>query len=371
MRRRNNGINVFREAAVILAVLLLIGSVCLGLPGPDVQAFVFGDSSESASAGEENDFDEDFDTSTPPLVSAYTPKEKNIKAPASCLVPVKEPMSSDLKLLTEPTRLASKRWIQSFCKDSKYYYFLQMTNPYKGHLRLTRIRYKGGKKLTSDYMDLLYFGHGTNLDCSRSGGSTLLWTGGDCKKDNGDSTSITAFHFVPGKRLRRHGFINYKIPRGGSGKRAKNVFPAININNNRLLVRYTHDDAQYFQLYRLRNGRKISPKHPMRVIRVKATKGDFQGFDFSGKVIYTIEGSPTKRFLKGYDPDREFQATIIRTINYKTKKKSKKVIRGARSLLFREPEGIKVVRYKKKKRLEILFVSGTLTDMLTNIYRVK
>ena len=108
--------------------------------------------------------------------------------------------------------------------------------------------------------------------------------------------------------------------------------------------------------------------HPIKSIRVKATAGDFQGFDITGKIIYTIEGSPSAEFLRGYDKKRKFQPTIIRTINYKTKAKSRKTIRGASNLAFREPEGVKIV---KGKKILILFVSGTLTNMWANIYRVR
>ncbi len=279
-----------------------------------------------------------------------------------------EPSTSDLTLMQAATALGSKRWIQSFCKDDKYYYFLQMTNPWKGHLRLTRVQYSGKDKYSSSYMDLRSFGHGTNLDCSKSGGSTLLWTGGDCKKNSRNSTSITAFRFIPGGVLKRHGAIRYRIPKGRYGKYVSNVYPAINIKSNRLAVRYTYKGAQYFQVYKLRKGKSIKVHHPIKSIRVKATAGDFQGFDITGKIIYTIEGSPSAEFLRGYDKKRKFQPTIIRTINYKTKAKSRKTIRGASNLAFREPEGVKIV---KGKKILILFVSGTLTNMRANIYRVR
>ena len=292
---------------------------------------------------------------TPPAVNPYKPVQA-------------EPATSDLTLMQAATRLASKRWIQSFCKDDKYYYFLQMTNPYKGHLRLTRVKYTGVDRYTTAFMNLKRFGHGTNLDCSKSRGKTYLWTGGDSKKNSWNSTSITAFRFVPGKTLVGHGSIRYRIPRGKYGKKVANVYPAVNVNSNRLAVRYTYKGDQYFQIYKLIKGRKIRVHHPLKSIRVKPTAGDFQGFDITGKIIYTIEGSPSSEFLRGYDPRRKFQPTIIRTINYKTKSKTKKVIRGATLLSFREPEGVKIL---KGKKVLILFVSGTLTDMRANIYRVR
>ena len=383
-RVKANG--VFRVLGAALASVIMAGSLWQGSGLLQVQAKAVPASSDSSEAAygygsslyDENGFDDEFaypGTSSPRL-GAYGTEEPAGQgnpgqvAPSPTPIPSvqDEPATSDLTLMQASTALGSKRWIQSFCKDEKYYYFLQMTSPSKGHLRLTRVQYSGKDKYTSSYMDLLSFGHGTNLDCSKSGGSTLLWTGGDCKKNSWNSTSITAFRFIPGGVLKKHGAIRYRIPRGRHGKYVSNVYPAINIKSNRLAVRYTYKGNQYFQVYTLKKGKKIRIHHPIKSIRVRPTAGDFQGFDISGKIIYTIEGSPSKEFLMGYDKKRKFQPTIVRTINYKTKNKSRKTIRGASNLSFREPEGVKIV---KGKKILILFVSGLLTDMRANIYKVR
>jgi len=344
-------LNSRRIVQRLLLCALFLGCLCWCLGGFKARAdeTTTSDSSESTEASGTNE--------TPP---ASTPSIWE------------EPSTSDLTLIQAATKLASKRWIQSFCKDSKYYYFLQMTNPYKGHLRLTRVAYTGVDKYTSSYMDLKGFGHGTNLDCSISGGKTWLWTGGDCKKFSGEtlprSRSITAFKFTEGRVLYKHGPVRYFIPRGKNGKKVTNVYPAVNVNSNRLAVRYTYKGAQYYQFYILRSGKKIKTRKPIKVLRLSKTSGDFQGFDITGKTIYTIEGSPTKAFLQGYDKTRKFQPTIIRTYNYISKQKTTKRIRGASVLPFREPEGVKLI---KGGRVQILFVSGTLTNMRANIYQVK
>ena len=375
---------LFKLAAATMASLILAGSFSSGFLSADVRAATADSSGyESETIGpspyDETGFDDELiDRSLRKGLGAYEDGTGNqggdqtqpVVPPAEDpYKPVQaEPANSDLTLMQAATQLASKRWIQSFCKDEKYYYFLQMTNPYKGHLRLTRVQYTGVDKYTTAFMNLRRFGHGTNLDCSKSRGKTYLWTGGDSKKNSWNSTSITAFRFVPGKTLVGHGSIRYRIPRGRYGKKVSNVYPAVNINSNRLAVRYTYKGDQYFQVYKLIKGRRIRVHHPLKAIRVRPTKGDFQGFDITGKIIYTIEGSPSAEFLRGYDPKRKFQPAIIRTINYNTKTKTKKVIRGASLLSFREPEGIKITRGKK---VLILFVSGTLTDMRANIYRVR
>lgn len=93
----------------------------------------------------------------------------------------KEAASSDLKVIKKVTKLAAHRWIQSYTMDSKYYYYIQMTSPYTGNLRITRVKYRGLGRYIKDHMDLKKFGHATNLDCSVSNGQTWLWTGSDCK----------------------------------------------------------------------------------------------------------------------------------------------------------------------------------------------
>ena len=80
----------------------------------------------------------------------------------------KEPASSDLKVVKKVTKLAAHRWIQSYTMDSKYYYYIQMTSPYTGNLRITRVKYRGLGRYIKDHMDLKKFGHATNLDCSVS-----------------------------------------------------------------------------------------------------------------------------------------------------------------------------------------------------------
>ena len=223
----------------------------------------------------------------------------------------KEPASSDLKVVKKVTKLAAYRWIQSYTMDSKYYYYIQMTSPYTGNLRITRVKYRGLGRYIKDHMDLKKFGHATNLDCSVSNGQTWLWTGSDCK--------------------------------GNDGK-------------------------QYYQIYNLAKGRFINPRNPVKRICLSATSGDFQGFDLYGTSIYTIEGSPRKSFLLGYDRSRRYQPTKIRRYNYAARSKKTITVRGAKTLSFREPEGIKVLA---GGQIYMMYVSNTLTNQSCNIYRVK
>ncbi|MBQ9156121.1 MAG: hypothetical protein IJ137_05020 [Eubacterium sp.] len=279
-----------------------------------------------------------------------------------------EPDSSDLKVLHTVTKLASSRWIQSFTLDSRYYYFIQMTNAKKGHLRITRVKYNGLGKYRKDHMDLKYFGHATNLDCSIYKGKTYLWTGSNAASGSDVSRAISCFKYKKGSVLSRHASVYYRIPLGGKGKYVTNVYPAINENSSKLAVRFTLNGKQYYQIYALKKGRKINARKPLKQVVLAATAGDFQGFDIYKNTIYTIEGSPRKSFLKGYDPGRIYQPTIIRTCDIKTMSTAKKTIRGAKALTFREPEGIKVL---KGKKVQIMYVSNTLTDQSCNIYQVK
>ena len=294
-------------------------------------------------------------------VDAYLTKDMDI-TPA-------EPVSSDLAVLQSVTKLASKRWIQSFTCDSEYYYYIQMTNPKKGHLRITRVKYTGLGRYIKDHMDLLYFGHATNLDCSVYNGVTYLWTGSDCASGSDVTRAITCFPYKKGKTLRHHGAIRYRIPKGKWGKYVTNVYPAINEKSNKLAVRFTYHGRQYFQTYKLTYGTRIDVRKMLKQKAFAPTVGDFQGFDLYGShTIYTIEGSPNKAFLKVYDKTRVFQKTIIRTCNLYDGSTISRTIKGAKKLSFREPEGIKML---KGRNMQIMFVSFRLTDQSCNIYRVK
>ncbi len=279
-----------------------------------------------------------------------------------------EPQTSDLTLLHAETVLDSDRWIQSFTKDANYYYFVQMTNPYQGHLRITRVKYTTPHQYTKDHMDLLGFGHGTNIDCTTYRGKTYLWTGSCVNKKNMQTTAISCFSYVPGGVFSRKAGKTFKIRMKGRLKKAENVFPAVSQDQKYLYVRYTYKKQQYFQKYRIYNGNAIKSGRILSKVALPRTAGDFQGFDVYKNYIYTIEGSPTALFLSTYDPHRFFQSTIIRITNMKTKSKRIRIITGAKGVAFREPEGIDI---SKKKRIEILFATNTLTKQRCSVYKLK
>ena len=284
----------------------------------------------------------------------------------------REPSSSDLQVVRKVTKLASKRWIQSFTMDSKYYYYIQMTKPYSGNLRITRVKYRGLGRYTRDHMDLKRFGHATNLDCSTVNGRTWLWTGSDCKKGSDVSRAISGFPYRKNTTLRKHGAIRYKIPDIRIGKYMTNVYPAINEDNTQMAVRYTYNNRQYFQIYNLIDGKFINPRGPVKRFSLDATYGDFQGFDLYGSSVYTIDGSPRRSFLKAYNREYNCSAvyhpTRIRRYDFDSGSSRRVVIRGAKRLSYREPEGIKVVY---GRCIYIMYISNTLTNQSCNIYKVK
>ena len=280
-----------------------------------------------------------------------------------------EPANSDLEIILRTTPLDFHRWTQSYTQDDNYYYFLQVTNPYKGHLRITRIKHSGMGQGYRDHMDLKFFGHGTNIDCSEFDGRTYLWTGSNAASGSDVSRAVSCFNYVPGATIKRHGGIYYRIPKGRRGKYVTNVYPAVNEKSDRLAVRFTYRGKQYFQVYKLTGGTRINIRKPLKQRSFGPTAGDFQGFDIGGtNKIYTIEGSPNAAFLKKYDKNRAFQPTIIRTYNLSSGARTYKKIKGAKKLTFREPEGIKLL---KGGEIRIMFVSFRLTDQRVNLYRVK
>lgn len=275
---------------------------------------------------------------------------------------------SDLEIVHTVTKLDFPRWIQSFTMDDKYYYFIQMTSANTGNLRITRVKYAGLGKYLKDHMDLINFGHGTNLDCSTYNGVTYLWTGSGAKAGSDVSRAISCFPYVKNSRINNHSPISYLIPHLGKGSNVTNVYPAVNETGDKLMVRYTRSGKQYFQAYTLVNGTQINPKKPLFYMAFTLPVADFQGFDYYKNSVKTIEGSPSQVFLAGYDRTRTFYPTMIRTYTKGSKNVAKRVINGASALTFREPEGIKVT---SSGQTIIMFVSNTLTDQSCNIYRVK
>lgn len=254
-----------------------------------------------------------------------------------------EPESSDLRLVYGATRLATRRIPQGYTSDGVYYYFLSNLSSFgkqQSDLRLTRVRYLKDGTYDEEFMTLKGFGHGTNLDCKRSGGVTWLWTGSDPRSVTGPTTTISCFTFKKGKVLRKHAKIHYSIPLKGKNANATNCFPAISADGTHLAVRYVHSGKQYFKIYRLKKGKYINRKHPLKTLSISNTRGDFQGFDIKGTVLYTIEGTAKKAERK--ELHKKYYPIKIRTYDYKTGRRKTITVKGAKKLSHREPEGIQI-----------------------------
>ena len=282
-----------------------------------------------------------------------------------------ETAKSDLTLVHKAALLSTRRIPQGYTTDGTYYYYLSVMATHgsgSNDLRLTRIGYREDGTWTSDYMTLIDFGHGTNLDCVSDDGKTWLWTGSDCSSGSGETTSISCFTYRPGKTLRKHARIHYRIRTAGTkSSYASNVFPAISADGKKLAVRYIRKGRQRFQVYALKNGRHINTKKIQKSFSRSLTKGPFQGFDIKGTTIYTIEGSASKaemRILK-----KRYRPIILKKYNYKTGKSSSRTIRGGKKLSHREPEGIQVASDGKI----FLMIASHYKEAYTcvNIYRAR
>ena len=232
-----------------------------------------------------------------------------------------EPSSSDLILFRRATRLSTRRLPQGFTTDGSYYYFLSnlaSSGKNSMDLRLTRVCYLPDGTYRQDYMTLEGFGHGTNLDCCVSNGKTWLWTGSDPLGKKGSTSTISCFTFVKGKTLKKHAKIRYKIPGTGKKGKALNCFPAVSPDGKKLAVRFTDGKKQHFKIYRLIRGCRINTTKPLKTFRRSRTRGDFQGFDLRGSVLYTIEGSASAAECR--ELHKKWYPVIIRSYDYKSKK---------------------------------------------------
>lgn len=253
-----------------------------------------------------------------------------------------ERFGSDLSLVHPATRIATARLPQSFAYDGRYYYYISQLadhGKYKDDLRVTRVQYLPNGQYLSDNMTLVNFGHGTNIDCAVSKGSTWLWTGSDSK--NGNSTSISCFQYAPGKVLKNHAPRHNKIKIKGSRRHATNCYPAVSADGKKLAVRFTRRGKQQFQIYRLKGG-KVMKRKILKSFRIKNTRGDFQGFDLKGTTIYTVEGSRSIDEMRELGKTSSYRPIKIRTYNYQNKKKAVTTVSGAAALSHREPEGIHI-----------------------------
>lgn len=253
-----------------------------------------------------------------------------------------EKSGSDLYLVHPATRISTARLPQSFAYDGRYYYYVSQLadhGKYKDDLRVTRVQYFPDGQYLSDYMTLVNFGHGTNIDCTVSKGSTWLWTGSDSKK--GNSASISCFQYAPGKVLKNHAPRHYKIRIKGSKRHATNCYPAVSDDGKKLAIRFTRKGKQQFQIYRLKGG-KVMKKKILKSFRIKNTRGDFQGFDLRGTTIYTVEGSRSIDEMRELGKAGSYRPIKIRTYHYRNKKKTVTTVSGAAALSHREPEGIHI-----------------------------
>ncbi len=250
-----------------------------------------------------------------------------------------EPTGSDIKLIHPAARLSTARLPQGYAFDGTSFYYLSQLSTGSDSLRLTKITWQKDGSYQSSFMTLKHFGHGTNLDCIRIKGKTWLWTGCDSKR--GNSTAITRFTFKSGKVLNKHGSCRYRIPLSKkSRKYANNVYPAIDPEGQRLAVRYTSGNKQYFIYYKLVNGKKIKPRNILKKVSCPKTAGPFQGFDIEGTKIYTIEGTATQSEMK--ELSKKYYPTVVRRYDYESKKTQTKTVMGASELSHREAEGIQV-----------------------------
>ncbi len=281
-----------------------------------------------------------------------------------------EPAGSDLELVHPATRLATARLPQGWTTDGIYYYYLTNLASYgswKNSLRLTRVLYRADGSYSEDYMTLKNFGHGTTLACTRKNGVSYLWIGSDYSSSKGGPTSISCFIFQPGKTLKEHGPIRYKIRISGKGSYGSNLCPAISPDGNFLCVRISRGSKVRFQYYRLYQGRKIKPKKVIKSFTVSNDFGTFQGFAIRGGLLYTVEGGPSQEECR--ELGQSYYPIKVRTYNIFTKSMTIRTINGASGLSHREPEGINV---DLQGRIHLMIASH-YEDLYTcsNIYRVK
>ncbi len=182
-----------------------------------------------------------------------------------------------------------------------------------------------------DYMQLKYFGHGTNMAIEEKGNEVYLWINSNATKGSdgsyGSNQTFSRLKYVPGGIAEKFSGENFYLP----GK--TNVHPAIDVENDVLAVTTSGggDPFRYFYFYKLSEARALSEEQvtlspityggeeaggpleqtenrtvsvknigkltPVKSFKVAQTVDParigyyaFQGFDVAGGYLYFYEG---------------------------------------------------------------------------------
>jgi len=183
----------------------------------------------------------------------------------------------------------------------------------------------------TDYMQLKYFGHGTNIAVEEDGDDRYIWITSNGTKGSdgeyGSSQTISRFEYIPGAIMEKYTEETYYL------KNKYNIHPALDVKNNVLAITTSGagDPKRYFYFYKLNEAKAlpytnatltsikfggesdgIPEQTEIRTLKVKDLGSltpiasfsvdpgesnekfnyyDFQGFDVDNGYLYFYEGT--------------------------------------------------------------------------------
>ncbi len=264
----------------------------------------------------------------------------------------------------------------------------------------------------TDYMQLKYFGHGTNMAVEEDGADRYIWIASNGSKGSdgeyGSSQTISRFEYIPGAIMEKYTDETYYL------KNKYNVHPALDVKNDVLAITASGngDVNRYFYFYKLSaakalpytsvtlssvkfggEGDGVTEQTEVRTLKVKDLGSltplasfsvgpgdsgeklnyyDFQGFDVADGYVYFYEGAgndntgtlPSKAYVTVLDMKGNviYGRTSVNAISSISELSGL----GITTTGYMEPEGIKM----KNGTLYCGFASRSTDDKRrANIFR--
>jgi hypothetical protein len=170
-----------------------------------------------------------------------------------------KPLESELNdqvIYSKEISLFRNSVMQSFDIDSEGFIFYdQLGGSLPQYVYVIRGK---ANKSPLDFMQLKYFGHGTNIAVEEEGGDRYIWISSNGSKGSdgeyGSSQTISRVKYIPGSIWEKSGGDDFYIPN------KFNVHPAIDVKNDLLAITSSGggDPNRYFYFYKLSQAKALS-----------------------------------------------------------------------------------------------------------------
>lgn len=206
-------------------------------------------------------------------------------------------------------------------------------------------------------MELLGFGHGTNMAIEENGADIYIWVESNAN-DKGYGTRISRIKYEEGKIYTNTSENSFNLLKDHT-----NLSPSIDKINNKLCLRSRYNGKVFYTVFNLNS---IVCNAPVKLNQFELPFGveelAVQGHEIYKDYIYIFEGV-------GAD-ENNTSVAYVSVIDFNGNIKYRTLVRGAEELTLREAEGIKLKQLTLEKHcLYIGFASGQTGERKANIYK--